>query len=63
MVVKLGLVYFGKNRWRIFENRVLRRVSGLTETEETGGLRSGGEHDEELHNFTTYLLACFRIYS
>jgi hypothetical protein len=37
-----------ENRFRVFENRLQRRIFGLERDEETGGLRR--LHNEELHN-------------
>jgi hypothetical protein len=37
-----------EHRLRVFENRVLRRISGPKRDEVTGGLRK--LHNEELHN-------------
>jgi hypothetical protein len=37
-----------ESRWRVFENRVLRRIFGTKSDEMTGGWRK--LHNEELHN-------------
>jgi hypothetical protein len=37
-----------EHRWRVFENRVLRRIFGLKRDEVTGGWRK--LHSEELHD-------------
>jgi hypothetical protein len=47
MGAKLGLSLWGRNRLRIFENRVLRRIFG-PKREEDGSWRK--LHDDELHN-------------
>jgi hypothetical protein len=47
--LKLGLSHQGKNRLRMFENGVLRRIFGPKRGEVEGGWRR--LHNEELHNF------------
>jgi hypothetical protein len=48
VVLKLGLTLRGEHRLRVFENRVLRRISGPERDEVRGGWRK--LHCEELHN-------------
>jgi hypothetical protein len=51
MGVKLRLTLRGEHRWRVFENRVLRRIFGPKRQEVRGGWRR--LHNEELHNLYT----------
>jgi hypothetical protein len=48
MDVELSLTSKEEHRLRVFENRVLRRISGPERVEVTGGWRK--LRDEELHN-------------
>jgi hypothetical protein len=48
MDVKLGLSHYGMNRWRVFENRVMRRIFRPKREEVAVGWRR--LHNEELHN-------------
>jgi hypothetical protein len=48
MGVQLGLSYQGKHRWKVFKNRVLRRIFGSKREEVAGGWRR--LHNEELRN-------------
>jgi hypothetical protein len=49
MGVKLGLLTLGKeHRWRVTENRMLRRIFVLKRDDVIGGWRK--LHNEELHN-------------
>jgi hypothetical protein len=43
----VGFPHYGKNRLRVFEGRVLRRIFGPQREEVAGGWRS--LHNEELH--------------
>jgi hypothetical protein len=53
--VKLGLLTTReKQRVRVFENRVLRRISGPERNEIIGSYRKS--HNEELHNLYTSLI-------
>jgi hypothetical protein len=45
-------------RWRVFENRVLRRIFGPKRDEIIGGWRK--LYNEELHNLYSYV-ECFCI--
>jgi hypothetical protein len=52
MGLKLGFSHYRKNRkFRILENRVLRRIFGPKREEVAGGWRR--LHNEELHNLYT----------
>jgi len=51
MGVKLGLSQYGKNRLRVFENRVLSRIFGPKMEELAGAWRR--LHSEELHDLCT----------
>jgi hypothetical protein len=46
-----SLILRGKHRPRVFENRVLRRVSGSEKDKILGGRRK--LHNEELHNLNS----------
>jgi hypothetical protein len=47
-----------EHRWRVFENRVLRRIFGPKRVEIIGSWRK--LHNEELHNLYSYV-ECFCI--
>jgi hypothetical protein len=48
MGLKLGPSHHGKNRLKVFQNRVLRRIFGPKRDEIIGG--SKNLHNEKLHN-------------
>jgi PAS domain-containing protein len=61
--LKLGLSLWEEHRFRVFENRALRRIFGRKREEVTGGWRK--LHNEELHGLysSPYIIRIIKSWS